>query len=85
MALEQDGWTARELSAELGVREKDVATHLEHLRRSLEREGRRLVVTPAECLACSYRFETRRRLSCPGSCPQCRSTHIAAPAFSIPS
>jgi predicted Zn-ribbon and HTH transcriptional regulator len=84
-ALEDDRWTARELSAELSVREKDVAAHLEHLQRSLERQEARLVVIPAECLACGYRFERRRRLTCPGSCPECRSSRIAAPAFTIAS
>lgn len=82
-ALEQDRFTARELSAELGVPEKDVAHHLEHLQRSLARERRRLAVEPAECLACGYRFTRRRRLTRPTSCPECRATRIAPPAFSV--
>ena len=75
--------TARDLSAAVGIREKDVAEHLQHLERSLKPEGLRLEVQPAECLACGYVFRERTRLTRPGACPQCRSTRIEPPAFRI--
>jgi predicted Zn-ribbon and HTH transcriptional regulator len=77
--------TARELSERAGVREKDVAQHLEHLEKSLRAKGEKLVVTPASCIACGFRFERRGRLSKPGSCPECGSTRIDPPAFAIES
>lgn len=75
--------TARELSQVAGIREKDVAQHLEHLARSLAHRGERLVVEPASCLACGYAFRDRTRLTRPGACPSCRSTRIDPPAFRI--
>ncbi|BDG05330.1 hypothetical protein AMOR_43260 [Anaeromyxobacter oryzae] len=82
-ALRAGGATAKDLSAEVGIRERDVAEHLEHLQRSLAHRGERLVVEPAACLACGHRFEGRTRLSRPGACPECRSTRIDPPVFSI--
>jgi transcriptional regulator len=75
--------TARDLSTEVGVREKDVAEHLAHLQKSLAHRGERLVVTPAACIACGFAFRERERLSRPGACPECRSTRIDPPTFRI--
>jgi predicted Zn-ribbon and HTH transcriptional regulator len=82
-ALRAGPATARELSREVGLREKDVAEHLGHLVRSLAARGERLVVEPAACLACGYRFEDRERLTRPGACPQCRATRIDPQVFRI--
>lgn len=75
--------TAREISVRASLREKDVAEHLEHLERSLRREGERLIVEPAKCLACGFEFKSRGRMTTPGSCPECRSERIAPPSFRI--
>lgn len=82
-ALREGPATARELSAASGIRERDVAGHLAHLSRSLPHRGERLVVEPAACLACGYRFSDRARLTRPGACPSCRSTRIDPPVFRI--
>jgi predicted Zn-ribbon and HTH transcriptional regulator len=75
--------TAHQISERAGVREKDVAEHLEHLERSVRRDGERLIVEPATCLACDFVFKAREKLSTPGSCPKCRSERVAPPAFRI--
>jgi predicted Zn-ribbon and HTH transcriptional regulator len=75
--------TAKELSVEIGLREKDVADHLSHLAQSLGHRGERLVVEPASCVACGYAFRDRARLTRPGACPACRSTRIDPPVFRI--
>ncbi len=75
--------TARDLSAAVGVRERDIAEHLAHLSRSLSHDGERLVVEPASCVACGYRFSDRIRLTRPGACPRCRSTRIDPPVFRV--
>lgn len=75
--------TLKDLSARVGLSEKDIPAHLEHLEKSLKVKGERLVVQPAECLACGFVFEERRRFTTPGSCPSCRSSRIRPPGFLI--
>jgi predicted Zn-ribbon and HTH transcriptional regulator len=70
---------ARDLAAELGLREKEVVEHLEHLRRSHVA----LVVTPASCGECGFVFRKRDRLSRPSRCPMCRSEQINEPLFEV--
>jgi transcriptional regulator len=79
----ETGLTAKELSALVGISEKDVAGHLEHLEKSLRAGGAALEVIPSECLSCGFVFKDRKRLTRPGSCPECRSTRIEPPAFRI--
>jgi len=74
---------SRGSSAAVGLQEKDVAEHLAHLSRSLAHSRERLVVEPASCLACGYRFSDRTRLTRPGACPSCRSTRIEPPVFRV--
>lgn len=82
-ALRAGPATAKELSMDVGLRERDVAEHLAHLARSLEHRGEKLVVEPASCVACGFVFEDRSRLTRPGACPRCRSTRIDPPVFRI--
>jgi hypothetical protein len=79
----ETGFTAKELSARVGIPEKDVAEHLEHLEKSLRAGGAHLDVIPAECLSCGFVFRDRKRLTRPGSCPECRATRIDPPAFRV--
>lgn len=81
--LRESAATAKELSAAVGIREKDVTDHLEHLRRSGAHRGEELVVEPASCIACGHVFRDRARLTRPGACPRCRSTRIDPPVFAI--
>jgi predicted Zn-ribbon and HTH transcriptional regulator len=76
-------WTAREISGEIGLSEKEVYDHLAHIRRSAAGAGHLLFVTPAECRKCGYRFVDRDRLTKPGRCPSCRGEAIHPPSFSI--
>ena len=82
-ALHHGPSTARELGQEVGLSERDVIPHLEHLQRSLSARGQRLVVVPAECLGCGFRFEERGRLDRPSRCPSCRSERIRRPTFAV--
>lgn len=76
--------SAKAISADARIAEKEVSGHLDHLRRTLRREGRRVVVTPAECLACGFVFRKRERLGTPGRCPVCRSESVSEPLFFVP-
>jgi len=75
--------TPREISARTSMREKDVAEHLVHLEKSLRKQGERLRVEPARCLACENEIGGRGRFTTPGRCPRCRSERVAPPAFKV--
>ncbi len=81
--LEGSTLSARDISINVGVREKEVCEHLGHIQRSLERRGLELVVTPAECRKCGFVFRKRDRLTRPGKCPVCKGQSIEEPLFSI--
>jgi len=83
LELENGPLSARDISGRVGMSEKDVVGHLEHIQVSLHRAGRRLVVQPAECVKCGFVFEKRGRLTRPGKCPVCRGESIHAPLFSL--
>ncbi|MEJ2470537.1 MAG: transcriptional regulator [Desulfuromonadales bacterium] len=74
--------SARALSQRAGLSERDVFRHLFHLQKSLKTQKQKLVVTPAGCLDCNFTFHKRARLTPPGKCPVCRSTHLSPPLFS---
>ncbi|ADH87275.1 transcriptional regulator [Desulfurivibrio alkaliphilus AHT 2] len=75
--------SARDLSTLLSLPEREIYGHLEHLQRSLQSSGQKLVVIPSRCLKCEFEFSKRSRLKKPGRCPRCRATHISAPLFNI--
>ena len=74
---------ARELSQELGVREKEVYDHLVHVARTVKAEKKKLIIHPSRCLQCGFVFEDRRRFTRPGRCPKCRQSYIQSPRYSI--
>ena len=75
--------SAREISSEVGIPEKEVVEHLAHIARSVSSQGKKITITPANCLACGYEFENRKRFSRPGRCPKCKKSHIQSPRFRI--
>jgi transcriptional regulator len=81
--LRQGPRSARDISEEVRIPEKEVYGHLEHIRTSCHAEGRRLAVTPAVCLKCGFAFRKRERLRKPGRCPVCQGEHIEPPLFSF--
>jgi predicted Zn-ribbon and HTH transcriptional regulator len=82
-ALREGPLTARDLSERLGVAEREIGPHLEHLARSARARQERLMLDPPRCLGCGFVFEDRGRPTKPGRCPACRATRIAPPRFSI--
>jgi len=75
--------TPREISAAVGIREKAVAGHLEHIRKSLHSTDGQLEIDPATCRKCGFAFTKRERLDRPGRCPLCKGQSIAEPRFAI--
>lgn len=72
-----------DLSQRLGIPEKEVYAHLEHVRRSAAARGLRFVLHPAACLSCGFVFKERRRVTRPGRCPACKGTHLRSPTYGI--
>ena len=66
------------LSREVGLSEKQIHGHLESLRSQVS-----LAMTPARCGKCGFEFRDRRRTGKPGKCPECRSTFIVEPLYSL--
>jgi predicted Zn-ribbon and HTH transcriptional regulator len=81
--LEQGERSAKNLSSEVRISEKEVYSHLEHIRKTMSTTGRHLAITPAECKKCGFVFSKRERLKKPGKCPVCRGESIYEPLFSI--
>ena len=80
--LESKPYTAKDIGNELGLVEKDVVDHLEHIARSVART-KKLRIIPAQCRTCGFTFSKRSRFSAPSKCPQCRSQRIDGPEFQI--
>jgi predicted Zn-ribbon and HTH transcriptional regulator len=76
---------ARDLSQTLGIREKEVYDHLNHIARSLVPQGKRIRMKPCRCLRCGFVFKDRKRFHRPGRCPRCKEGHVAPAAYQITS
>jgi predicted Zn-ribbon and HTH transcriptional regulator len=77
--------SSKDLSTELSLSERELGPALEKLQRSLQREGLKLRIEAARCVACSFEFEARSRVAKPSRCPSCRSERIVPPRFWIES
>lgn len=83
MELEGGPLSAKDISALVSIPEKEVFAHLEHIRRTLSREGRKLLVIPSQCRDCGFVFHSRTRMSKPGRCPKCQGSYINEPLFMV--
>ena len=81
--LTDEEMDARDLSREVGIKEKEVYEHLPHIARSLAAKGNTLTIRPSECLKCGYVFKNRKRFTRPGRCPHCRDSHLTSPFYHI--
>ena len=75
--------SAREISGEVGISEKEVYEHLSHIARSVASQNKKIVITPATCQTCGFVFEDRKRFTRPGRCPHCKKSHMQSPRFRI--
>ena len=82
--LQIQEWSSWDLAQELHIPAREVEDHLTHLVKTVGRlAGKRFVIYPSICRDCRFSFGTRKRLTQPGRCPQCRSEHISPPRFRI--
>jgi len=75
--------SARGLSQAMGIREKEVCTHLSHIERSVAARKKKLMIIPSRCTNCGFVFKNRKRFSRPGRCPHCKSEQIQNPMYKI--
>jgi len=81
--LQEGEHSARDLSQALSIMEREVYAHLDHVAKSAQASGSKLIVSPPLCLDCGFVFANRQRFTKPGKCPCCRGSHIRPPSFSI--
>jgi predicted Zn-ribbon and HTH transcriptional regulator len=75
-----------QLAQLLGIPERQVEDHLEHVVKTVARDRvRRFVLEPSSCQDCGFVFRDRTKLTRPGRCPRCRSESITAPRYGIDS
>ncbi len=83
--LEERDYAPSELTLALGLRgrgaKKTVLEDLHTIQRTLKREGKVLLVKPAECRKCGFVFKPEIKV--PSRCPRCRSEWIDEPRFRI--
>ena len=82
-ALDGRTLSAKEISTEVRISEKEVYEHLEHIQRSMNKKEHHLVINPAACMKCGFVFAKREKLKKPGKCPVCKGELIQEPLFSI--
>ena len=80
--LEEEALSALDLAEILGIQEKEVADHMEHVARSLY-ASRTFHVKPAQCRKCGFTFNKKKQFKRPSRCPQCRSELVTGARFSI--
>ena len=81
-ALKDRRLTAKDLSKELQIREKEVFAHLEHVKKSTA-DSSNFVAFPSGCLHCGFVFTKRTRLRTPSKCPVCRSEEITETEYTL--
>ncbi|HXX52945.1 MAG TPA: hypothetical protein VEI28_00095 [Thermodesulfovibrionales bacterium] len=81
--LDGNSFSARDISAEVGISVREVFEHLGHIQKTRSRGDDHLVMTPAVCKKCGFVFKKRERLKKPGKCPVCRAESIQEPLFSL--
>ena len=81
--MEGKSLSAKEISADVRISEKEVYEHLEHIKKTLTKGAHRLIISPSECNKCGFVFKKRERLKKPGKCPVCSSESIGEPLFFI--
>jgi predicted Zn-ribbon and HTH transcriptional regulator len=81
--LEGKTLSAKDISADVRISEKEIYEHLEHIQRTINKSEHNFITTPAECKKCGFIFRKRGKLKKPGRCPVCRGESIQEPLFSV--
>ena len=80
--LENNPLGISEIAEISGSKFTEIEEDLKHLARSLKHQDYRLVIQPAECLDCHFKFKPDKLLR-PVRCPICKQQHITEPLIFI--
>ncbi len=80
--LQEQPFSALEISQRLSLSEKEVLEHLTHIAKA-PGPGYRFHLIPAKCKHCGFAFKKRDRLTIPSRCPMCRHQSIRRPRFQV--
>lgn len=80
--LQEQPFSALEISQRLFISEKEVLEHLKHIARA-PGPGAHFQMQPSVCKKCGFAFTKRDRLTTPSRCPRCRGQSIRRPRFQI--
>jgi transcriptional regulator len=78
--LKQKPADTRSISQAVGISQRAVESHLEHVAKSA---GNAFKVTPPQCMDCGFKFRDRSRTTKPSRCPKCKSEGIMPAMFFI--
>ncbi len=83
--LEERDYSPSELALALDMRgkgaKKVILEDLKAIQKILKREGKVLLIKPAECRKCGFVFPPEIKM--PSRCPRCKSEWIEEPRFKI--
>ena len=71
-----------DIAQTMEVTPKDVEDDLHHLQKGLKRSEYKLLIHPAECRKCGFKFK-KDKLHKPGKCPHCHETWIQEPLLEV--
>lgn len=74
--------TISSIAHELKLTREDVEDHIKHLLRSARATGQDVRIEPARCRNCGFTFG-KDKITKPGKCPDCKSTHLYEPLIQI--
>ncbi|WP_049922773.1 transcriptional regulator [Halopiger djelfimassiliensis] len=81
-ALRAEPATPSELATQLDLTPHAVVGHVEHVSRSVERNGEQLLVAPPTCRECGF-DDFDDLLNLPSRCPSCKSESLTEPTFTV--
>ena len=81
--LEESECSVKDISKNIGVREKDIFDHLTHIHLSMKNRKEKLHISPYTCQLCGFTFENRKKFNRPSRCPKCKKSRIDAALYSI--
>ena len=76
--------TAEDICEELDIKKRSIVYEdIDHISKSVKRENKELLISPARCGKCQFVFKVRKTAKAPSKCPKCRSEWILSPGFVI--